>query len=44
MLVSAGSTDRVIRIWENLVGAKANLVDLKEKILKTTSASIKVGS
>ena len=42
LLVSAGGTDRMVRVWENLVGAKANLVDLQEKLPKTTSNSIKV--
>ena len=42
MLVTSGSTDRMVRVWENVVGAKANLADLKQKLLKNTSASIKV--
>ncbi|XP_066918749.1 transducin beta-like protein 2 [Clytia hemisphaerica] len=41
ILVSSGGTDRMLRVWENIHGAKANLADLKEKLKRTTSASIK---
>ena len=41
-LVSAGGTDRVIRIWHNPVGARAFLCDLKEKFPKTKSDAVKV--
>uniref|UniRef100_T2M2R1 Transducin beta-like protein 2 n=1 Tax=Hydra vulgaris TaxID=6087 RepID=T2M2R1_HYDVU len=40
-LVSAGGTDRVIKVWHNPVGAHAFLSDLKEKLPKTKSDVVK---
>ncbi|XP_057295266.1 transducin beta-like protein 2 isoform X2 [Hydractinia symbiolongicarpus] len=40
-LVSAGGTDRSIRVWHNPVGVQASLNDLEEKLPKAKSESMK---
>ena len=42
-LASAGNSDRTIRIWHNPAGVRALILDLKEKLKKAKSDTIKVG-
>ena len=41
-LVSAGGSDRSIRVWHNPVGVRASLIDLKEKLPRSKSDAMKV--